>query len=71
MSRTSWRKLFEELPTKEEGLKTENKLIYMGKPLNLTEVHFLSELKRKLERQQIDERLMAKIGFSQLTQTYL
>ena len=39
-------KLYEEILTKEEGLKkTENNLIYIGKPLEFNEVHFLSELK--------------------------
>lgn len=36
-------KLYEELLVKEEGIqKTENNLIYIGKPLEFNEVHFLS-----------------------------
>lgn len=39
-------KLYEELLTKEEGLKkTENALIFIGKPIEFDEVHFLSKLK--------------------------
>ena len=39
-------KLYEELLTKEEGLKkTANALIFVGKPLEFDEVHFLSQLK--------------------------
>lgn len=39
-------KLYEEILTKEEGLKkTPNNLIFIGKPLEFNEVHFLSELK--------------------------
>lgn len=39
-------KLYEEILTKEEGLqKTANNLIYIGKPLEFNEVHFLSQLK--------------------------
>ena len=43
-------KLYEELLTKEEGLqKTANDLIFIGKPLEFDEVHFLSQL-RELEK---------------------
>ncbi len=39
-------KLYEELLTKEEGLqKTANDLIFIGKPLEFDEVHFLSQLR--------------------------
>ena len=39
-------KLYEELLTKEEGLqKTANNLIFIGKPLEFDEVHFLSQLR--------------------------
>ena len=38
--------MLEEILTKEEGLqKTANNLIYIGKPLEFNEVHFLSQLK--------------------------
>ena len=38
-------KLYEELLTKEEGLKkTDNELIFIGKPIEFDEVHFLSKL---------------------------
>lgn len=63
-------KLYEELLTKEEGLqKTENELIYIGKPLEFDEVHFLSEL-RKLEQAAIDERFDVKEIVSGIVPTY-
>lgn len=63
-------KLYEELLTKEEGLKkTNNKLIYIGQPLEFDEVHFLSELK-KLEIAAIDERLDVKEIVSHIVPTY-
>lgn len=44
-------KLYEELLTKEEGLKkTANALIFVGKPLEFDEVHFLSQLKELEEK---------------------
>ena len=44
-------KLYEELLTKEEGLKkTANELIFVGKPLEFDEVHFLSRLKELEEK---------------------
>ena len=44
-------KLYEELLTKEEGLKkTANALIFVGKPLEFDEVHFLSKLKELEEK---------------------
>lgn len=44
-------KLYEELLTKEEGLKkTTNALIFVGKPLEFDEVHFLSKLKELEEK---------------------
>lgn len=44
-------KLYEELLTKEEGLKkTANALIFIGKPLEFDEVHFLSQLKELEEK---------------------
>ena len=48
-------KLYEELLTKEEGLqKTANDLIFIGKPLEFDEVHFLSQL-RELEKEAMEE----------------
>lgn len=44
-------KLYEELLTKEEDLKkTANALIFVGKPLEFDEVHFLSKLKELEEK---------------------
>lgn len=63
-------KLYEELLTKEEGLqKTENELIYIGKPLEFDEVHFMSEL-RKLEQAVIDERFDVKEIVAGIIPTY-
>lgn len=63
-------KLYEEILTKEEGLqKTQNELIYIGKPLEFDEVHFLSELK-KLEKAAIDERFDVKEIVSGIVPTY-
>ena len=63
-------KLYEELLTKEEGLrKTENELIYIGNPLVFNEVHFLSELK-KLEQAAADESLNVKRLVAELVPTY-
>lgn len=48
-------KLYEELLTQEEGLqKTANDLIFIGKPLEFDEVHFLSQL-RELEKAAMEE----------------
>ncbi len=63
-------KLYEELLTKEEGLqKTQNELIYIGKPLEFDEVHFLSEL-QKLEQAVVDERFDVKEIVSSIVPTY-
>lgn len=63
-------KLYEELLTKEEGLqKTQNELIYIGKPLEFDEVHFLSEL-QKLEQAVIGERFDVKEIVSSIVPTY-
>ena len=63
-------KLFEELLANEEGLqKTQNELIYIGKPLEFDEVHFLSELK-KLEQAAIDERFDVKQIVAGIVPTY-
>ena len=63
-------KLFEEILTNEEGLqKTQNELIYIGKPLEFDEVHFLSELK-KLEQAAIDERFDVKQIVAGIVPTY-
>ena len=56
--------------TKEEGLqKTQNELIYIGKPLEFDEVHFLSEL-QKLEQAVVDERFDVKEIVSSIVPTY-
>lgn len=63
-------KLYEELLTKEEGLqKTENELIFIGKPLEFDEVHFLSEL-QKLEEAVLEERFDVKEIVSHIVPTY-
>ncbi|MCU6747751.1 MULTISPECIES: polysaccharide biosynthesis protein [Lachnospiraceae] len=63
-------KLYEEILTKEEGLKkTANNLIYVGKPLEFNEVHFLSELKL-LEEAAADEQRDVKEIVSRIVPTY-
>jgi len=63
-------KLYEEILVDEEGLqKTENKLIYIGKPLEFDEVHFLSELSR-LEQAAIDESYDVKEIVAGIVDTY-
>lgn len=63
-------KLYEELLTKEEGLKkTDNNLIFIGKPLEFDEVHFLSQL-RELEEAAIDEDRDIKEIVSRIVPTY-
>ncbi|MDD3404164.1 MAG: nucleoside-diphosphate sugar epimerase/dehydratase [Hespellia sp.] len=63
-------KLYEELLTKEEGLqKTENDLIFIGKPLEFDEVHFLSKLK-ELEQAAVDEAPNVKELVSEIVPTY-
>ncbi|MCB7305220.1 polysaccharide biosynthesis protein [Bariatricus massiliensis] len=63
-------KLYEEILTEEEGLqKTKNDLIYIGKPLEFDEVHFLSELK-KLEQAAIEESWDIKQIVSGIIPTY-
>ena len=63
-------KLYEEMLTKEEGLqKTENDLIYIGKPLEFDENFFLEELK-KLEKAAIDENFDIKEIVSHIVPTY-
>ncbi len=63
-------KLYEELLTKEEGLKkTANDLIFIGKPLEFDEVHFLSQL-RELEEAAIDESRDIKEIVSRIVPTY-
>lgn len=63
-------KLYEEILTKEEGLqKTANNLIYVGKPLEFNEVHFLSELKL-LEEAASEERRDVKEIVSRIVPTY-
>ena len=63
-------KLYEELLVKEEGIqKTANNLIYIGKPLEFKEVHFLSGL-RKLEEASMNESLNVKQLVSEIVPTY-
>lgn len=63
-------KLYEELLVKEEGIqKTENNLIYIGKPLEFNEVHFLSGL-RELEEAAMNESLNVKHIVSEIVPTY-
>ena len=63
-------KLYEELLTKEEGLqKTPNNLIYVGKPLEFNEVHFLSQL-RTLEEAASSESRDVKEIVSEIVPTY-
>ena len=63
-------KLYEEILTKEEGLqKTANNLIYIGKPLEFNEVHFLSQLKI-LEEAAANESRDVKEIVSNIVPTY-
>lgn len=63
-------KLYEELLVKEEGIqKTENNLIYIGKPLEFDEVHFLSGL-CELEEAAMNESLSVKQIVSEIVPTY-
>lgn len=63
-------KLYEELLVKEEGIqKTDNNLIYIGKPLEFNEVHFLSGL-RELEEAAMNESLNVKQIVSEIVPTY-
>ena len=63
-------KLYEELLVKEEGIqKTENNLIYIGKPLEFNEVHFLSGL-RELEEAALNESSSVKQIVSEIVPTY-
>lgn len=63
-------KLYEEILTKEEGLqKTDNNLIYIGKPLEFNEVHFLSNLQRLEQAASSESRRMKQI-VSEIVPTY-
>lgn len=63
-------KLYEEILTDEEGLqKTANNLIYIGKPLEFNEVHFLSELKMLEEAASAESRDVKEI-VSRIVPTY-
>lgn len=63
-------KLYEEILTKEEGLqKTDNNLIFIGKPLEFNEVHFLSDL-QKLEEAASTESRQVKQIVSKIVPTY-
>ena len=56
--------------TKEEGLqKTQNALIFVGKPLEFDEVHFLSKLK-DLEKAANEESIKIKELVSEIVPTY-
>ncbi len=63
-------KLYEELLTKEEGLqKTANELIFIGKPLEFDEEHFMNELAR-LEQAVLDESFDIKEIVAGIVPTY-
>ena len=63
-------KLYEELLTKEEGRqKTANDLIFIGKPLEFDEVHFLSQL-RELEKAAMEESPDIKEKVAGIISTY-
>ena len=63
-------KLYEELLTKEEGLqKTENDLIFIGKPLEFDEGEFFNGLER-LEKAVAEERFDVKEIVSEIVPTY-
>lgn len=63
-------KMYEELLTKEEGLqKTANDLIFIGKPLEFDEVHFLSQL-RELEKAAMEESPDIKEKVAGIISTY-
>ena len=63
-------KLYEELLTKEEGLqKTANDLIFIGKPLEFDEVHFLSQL-RELEKAAMEKSTDIKKKVAVIITTY-
>lgn len=63
-------KLYEEVLAQEEGLqKTKNDLIFIGKPLEFNEVHFLSQLK-VLEEAAVDESFHVKEIVSEIVPTY-
>jgi len=63
-------KLYEELLIKEEGLqKTDNELIFIGKPLEFDEEQFLDELK-KLEEAAINESFDVKQIVARIVPTY-
>ena len=62
--------ILEELLTKEEGLqKTANDLIFIGKPLEFDEVHFLSQL-RELEKAAMEESPDIKEKVAGIISTY-
>ena len=63
-------KLYEELLMKEEGLKeTENKLIYIGKPIELDENEFFVQLKR-LKEESRDESNDIRALVQEIVPTY-
>lgn len=63
-------KLYEELLTKEEGLKkTDNALIFIGKPIEFDEVHFLSKLE-ELETEANNESYKIKSLVAEIVPSY-
>ena len=63
-------KLYEELLTKEEGLqRTANELIFIGKPLEFDEDHFMNELAR-LEQAVLEESFDIKEIVASIVPTY-
>ncbi|MCI8410823.1 MAG: polysaccharide biosynthesis protein, partial [Lachnospiraceae bacterium] len=64
-------KLFEELLMDEEGLqKTDNRLIFIGKPIELNEEEFRSQLKN-LEEAAVDEHQDIREKVKEIVPTYL
>ena len=64
-------KLFEELLMDEEGLqKTDNRLIFIGKPIELDEDEFRGQLKR-LEEAAVDERQDIRKKVKEIVPTYI
>ena len=64
-------KLFEELLMDEEGLqKTDNRLIFIGKPIELDEEKFIGQLK-ELEEAAVDEHQDIRKKVKELVPTYV
>ena len=63
-------KLYEELLMEEEGLKeTDNKMIYIGKPIELDETEFFVQLK-KLKEESKDESNDIRALVKEIVPTY-